>query len=259
MSGLLSSIITASFGWAFLNEELMLSTSANILLVSANDSLVGAIRDVLRKLEYQNSFHSPSYSTAIRRMLEQDFDMVIFDLARSDMMGRDFVRNLSSFADTCFRVGMTDNPELKVVLDLLEVGTHGFLIHPFTEESVKEVFDLIEEAPKFNEAIFDKINRIATFKALLLANLNKLAQAKKQFVCLGRTDEDIIALEKEFVKSVEMAKEIARGQENELLNQIIEGCLRAAKMPLTRLGRIRRQLREEGVIKNAPELAPEED
>ena len=237
----------------------MLPTSANILLVSANDYLVGSMKDALQKLSYQKTFHSPSYASAIHRMLEQEFEMVIFDLARSDMMGRDFVRNLSSFAEKCFRVGMTDNPELKIVLDLLEVGTHGFLIHPFTGDSVKEVFDLIEEAPQLNEAMFDKINRIATFKALLLANLNKLAQAKKQFVYSGRSDEDIGALEKEFVKSVEMAKEIARGQENELLNQIIEGCLRAAKMPMTRLGRIRRQLREEGVIKDAPELAPEEE
>ena len=237
----------------------MLSNSANILLVSNSDNLIAAIKSVLDRLGYKKTYHSPSYAVAIRRMLEQDFDMVIFDLARSDMLAKDFVRNLSSFAENCFRVGMSDNPELKTVLDLLEVGTHGFLIYPFSEESVKEVFDLIEEAPKFNEALFDKINRISTFKALMLANLNKLAQAKKQLLLSGRSDEDLNTLEKEFIKSVEMAKEIAKGQEDELLNQIIDGCMRAAKLPMTRLGQIRRQLREKGVIKDAPELVDDKE
>ena len=118
--------------------------------------------------------------------------------------------------------------------------------------------DIASDAPKLNKAMFDSVNRIATFKALMLSSLNRLAQAKKDLALKGVATEDIDSLEKDFIKSVEMAKDVANGNDEELLNQIVEGCLRSAKMPPTRLRSIRRRLRETGILKDAPKLAIEE-
>lgn len=236
----------------------MFNSEINILIVGSNDMLMSAIKIVLHKFGYTKLSTSPTYATAIRKMMELNFDLVIFDIAKSDMLGKDFVKNVISFSENSFRVGLSNNPDLKTILDLLEAGTQGFLIFPFTEESVQEVFNLVQKAHKFNESMFDSVNRIATFKALVLCNLNRLANAKQQLLRTGETTEDISALEKEFTKSVELAKEVARGHEEELLNQIVDGCLRAAKMPTTHLGRIRRKLREDGILKNAPALPPED-
>ncbi|MCC6932038.1 MAG: response regulator [Deltaproteobacteria bacterium] len=236
----------------------MLTTESHILIITGHPVLQLCIKEILTQMGFSHITMCPSYAVAIHRLVEQNYQLVIFDTIKSDMNARDFVRHLSSFDERCIRVAMSNKPELKLVLDLLEAGIQGFLIYPFTIDTVREVFDIAKDAPQLNKAIFDSVNRIATFKALMLSNLNRLAQAKKDLLLKGSTQEDIAELERDFIKSVAMAKEVAAGNDDELLNQIIEGCLRAAKMPPTRLRNIRRHLRDSGVLKNATKLEEDE-
>ncbi|MCC6932927.1 MAG: response regulator [Deltaproteobacteria bacterium] len=221
----------------------MFATNSRVMIVSENMPVAEHIREVITNIGLNNVTIRPNYAQALKRVMEQRFDLVIFDILRSDITGKEFVKNMRSFEESCSFVGLSETPEINLILDLLEAGTQGFLISPYTEKTVREVIETAQHAPAYTTAMFDSVNRITTFKSIVLYNLNKLAEAKRVLPQQGKyTSRELITLERRFFNSVKLAKQIVQGQESHFLTEIIEGCLRSAEGTDARIAQLKDRL-----------------
>jgi two-component system chemotaxis response regulator CheY len=121
-----------------------------ILIVDDFSTMRRIIKNLLRELGFNNTMEADDGSTALPMLKSGDFDFLITDWNMPNMQGIELLKTLR--ADERLKslpvLMVTAEAKREQIMEAAQAGVNGYIVKPFTAETLKEKIDKIFERLK---------------------------------------------------------------------------------------------------------------
>jgi DNA-binding NtrC family response regulator len=234
-----------------LSEEKRIGES---ILVAYGDQKVGyQLKRLLVELGFLQITQVTTHGEAIDRANLGKYTHVFFDSRDTDISPHDFIQKMTEQHPESGLIAIASSMDVDGVFTLLQAGARSFLVVPFTFEAIEQSLRYAGKEFQINTELINDPNRASTLAEVVLTNFNMLArlqELKRKSPKSFDLQQLIIERKKLLRESVEVAKTGTPGGAQAFVNQIVEKCLAEAYDPTSRLGRVRKKLRQERLAQN---------
>ncbi|MCC6220665.1 MAG: hypothetical protein IT291_05410 [Deltaproteobacteria bacterium] len=213
-----------------------------VLIQSTNRHRSEQLRQSLKSLGFKEISCCNSHVEAMDRFKFRKFTHVLFDANSHECSVKEFVVTLRDLDAASTLIAVSSEPRIDDVFGLLVAGARHFLGIPFTVEVLDEVLQEASEGPPLNEAVLTAPDRNSALVTVILNNLCKLTVIMRQSREFQSAARDLVAQQKKYYQSVDLAKTFCQGSDDDLLQEIMAQCIKRAQTAASRLGRMRKRL-----------------
>lgn len=201
------------------------------------------MKSYLRTLGFGHISDAPNHAVALERVQERKITHVIFDAKGSNMPAKEFLGRVLEMEEESICIPSSFEPSVDDVFDMLIMGAKGFLVKPFTMDTVDNAI----VAASCGEALPDEIkyakDRNEALVAVVIASLDKAATILRQARQFETAKVEIPRALSHFKRTSDLAKTFAKGGDGALTEAIETFCIDRSNGPASRLGRLRKRLR----------------
>jgi two-component system chemotaxis response regulator CheY len=117
-----------------------LDKSMNVLIVDDYKTMLRIIRNLLKQLGFDNVDEASDGATALQRLREKDFGLVISDWNMEPMTGLQLLKEVRSDAKLAHIpfVMVTAESKTENVIAAKEAGVTNYIVKPFNAETLKQ-------------------------------------------------------------------------------------------------------------------------
>lgn len=240
------------------DEESLLSLSvfernrASVLIVESDAGDRNNMRSCLRSLGYGGIGDAPNHTAAVERLSQRNFSHVIFEAKRTNMPAKEFLAKVLELDNRCICIPSSYEPNVDDVFDLLIMGAKGYLCKPFTADTVEIAIANATKGEPMSEAVLQAKDRNEALVAIMMASLDKASTILRQAFQFETARREIPKAMAALRQSSELARTFAKGGDNALMEALEKFCIERSKGPATRLGRLRKRLQTNRVVKDDP-------
>lgn len=218
--------------------------SFHVLVVCNEQILSNQLRQSLLRLGIRH-ITTPSHTVGVTEVKQTRFTHVFFDLYNADMPTVSFVEKILELDPDTTVIAVTLQPQIDDIFKLLRAGTRGFLVYPFSPETLEEVFITATSKIRVSEAIFHSDERNVPLAESVLNSLDRLCSAiSTSRNKLGLRDH-LDHMMSEFRESAELGARYSQGGHDAFLETIVDTCVNRANNGPRRLKKIREHLRQQ--------------
>ncbi len=119
-----------------------------VLVVDDYSTMRRIMRNLLGQIGFQNVEEAEDGESALKKLHEKNFDLVISDWNMAPMSGLDLLRELradTQLRDTPF-IMVTAANETKDVIAAKTAGVNFYIVKPFTAETLRKKIDTVLSA-----------------------------------------------------------------------------------------------------------------
>jgi two-component system chemotaxis response regulator CheY len=215
---------------------------ANVLIVDSQVSERTRIRQTLTGLGFASYVEASEHATGITRLQERPITHVIFQASATNMSASEFLTKIMEIDDNIIAVPTSSEPRLDDVFQLLSLGARGYLLKPFTGETLEDSLNWATHGEPISEAILFAKDRNEALSSLVMSNLDRLAHTMRQARQFETAIHELGILQARWRKSVEMAMLFGKGGPAGMQQYFIEFAVERAQGPASALGRFRKRL-----------------
>lgn len=216
---------------------------ANILIVESDAADRNNFRTCLKSLGYGGISDAPSHAAALEKMNERRFTHVIFDAKKTNMPPREFLQKAFETNEQIVGLPTSADPNVDDVFDLLILGAKGYLVKPFTVDTVDQAVVAATKGEPISDAVLHAKDRNEALVAILLTSLDKAALLHRQAEKFETAKRELPKAINTMRRSADLAKTFAKGGDIALLEAMERFCIERSKGPASRLGRLRKRLK----------------
>jgi len=213
---------------------------------------------MLIRLGYGTVSDAADHVQALKKIEERRFSHIIFEAKRTSMPSNDFLTKVIELDSTVFSIATSWEPNVDDVFGLLIIGARGFIVKPFTEESVDESIIMASKGEPISDAILYAKDRNEALASLIMTQLDKLATTLRQSVHFETARREIPRRAAGLRRTMNIGRTFARGGPEKLLDSLVDFCLERSDGPATRLGRLRKRLVTRKSHNQSEEISPEQ-
>lgn len=229
------------------NESLVMTpqerSKCSILIVESDANDRNNIRSCLKSLGYGGFSDAPNHAAALERLNDRRFTHIIFEAKKTNMPAKEFLQRVfEGYADTVC-IPSSYEPNVDDVFDLLILGAKGYLVKPFTVDTLEQALVHASKGEPISDAVLQAKDRNEALIAILMASVDKaalLVRQAEQFETAKRELPKAIGVMR---RSADLARTFAKGGEAALFDAMERFCIERSKGPATRLGRLRKRLK----------------
>ena len=214
----------------------------SILIVEREPAELEGLRSALLALGYGATTASGDHDTALKMVYGRNYSHIIFTAQKTSITARDFISKAHEVDPKAIPVVTSWDPQVDEVFDLLRLGARGFIVKPFSIQSLDAAILFATKGDPFSQVILEAQDRNEAFSALLAATLDKLADTCAHSRKLSAPGAVIKHYQHEFSSVSRLARCFAKGGEEALLKRMVDFFVNLAEGPATRLGRLRKRL-----------------
>jgi len=118
----------------------MVDTSMKILLVDDFSTMRKIIKNLLRKLGYQDVHEAENGEVALEMLKSDNFNFIIADWNMPKMSGLDLLKTIredEKYKDTPFMM-VTSEANKNNIIDVIEAGADDYIVKPFNADTLQE-------------------------------------------------------------------------------------------------------------------------
>lgn len=115
----------------------------NILIVEDNSSSAKLLKKKTKALGHRVDI-APSGRSALEKVKQAPFDLVLLDIFLPDAHGTDLIPQFKSIQHTMGIIAMTGHNSRELELKIRELGIYYYLIKPFDLNSLKTILEHME-------------------------------------------------------------------------------------------------------------------
>jgi DNA-binding NtrC family response regulator len=209
------------------------------------------MRTALKSLGYGGIADAPTHNAALEKFNDRKFTHVIFDAKRTNYPMRDWLTKVFEIDHDIVAIPSSANPSVDDVFDLLVVGAKGYLVKPFTMDTVEQAILMATKGEPIAEAVLNAKDRNEALVAIMMSSLDRLATTFRQAQQFETAKRELPRMMAGLRRSAELAHTFAKGGEEGLLEALEKFCIERSKGPATRLGRLRKRLSTNRVVDEA--------
>ena len=231
-----------------LNRPVAPEESAPVLIASPNCSICTRLKESLRQLGFERVHASSSHREALERAEQEPFSHVFFDGEETDLPPVAFVEKMCVTQNDLSLIGVSDELQVDHVFELLRAGARGFLVPPFSADSVERSIRYAEQEGRLKQDLLKTEDRGSTMAEVLINNFNLFSrlQAVLRDAPANRELLQLVKARRSELRSLARpARSAVPGGEAELVQYIVERCIKDSRGAETRLGKLRDQLHKQ--------------
>ncbi len=214
----------------------------SILLIEPDANTRTNLRAAIKSLGFGIITDAASHGIGLERINDRKYDYVLFDSKASNLKPSDFLANLLNQDPDCIAIPTSGSPRVDDVFDLFVIGARGFLVKPFTIDSVDESLIWATKGEPIAEAVLQAKDRNEALVAVMMSALDNVATLMRQSRQFETALRDLPKAMRRFMRSADLAKTFCKGSDDILSNTIYEFCMARSQGPASRLGRLRKKL-----------------
>jgi DNA-binding NarL/FixJ family response regulator len=214
-----------------------------ILLVESDANDRNNLRLAIKSLGYGGFTDAPNHAMALEKLAERKVTHIIFEAKKTNMPAKEFLHKVLEADPTVVALPSSYEPQIDDVFDLLVMGARGYIVKPFTSDTLESAMVQATKGEPISEAVLNAKDRNEALVALTMASLDKAATVLRQAGQFETAKREIPKSINMLRRSAELAKTFCKGGEEGLLEAIEKFCLERSKGPATKLGRLRQRLR----------------
>lgn len=230
----------------FEQEDLLLTpkerANALILTVEPDRAERQNIRTALKQLGFGGITDCPTHAAALDKIQERRVTHIVFDAKKTNMPTKEFVSKVLEFDPSLILIPASFEPNVDDVFDLLVLGARGYLVKPFTVETVDAALVTATKGEPIADSVRQAKDRNEALVAVMMASLDKLATVLRQAKHFDTARREIPGAIRGFRVSAELARTFAKEGQKGLFETLERFCLDRSNGPATRLGRLRKRL-----------------
>jgi two-component system, chemotaxis family, chemotaxis protein CheY len=141
------SLLTQQGEHRLYKETMMSDQSLKILTVDDFSTMRRIIRNILRQLGYSNIMEADDGAAALAVLQQQEIDFVISDWNMPNMTGLELLRAIRT-DEKLHKIPVllvTAEALKENVVEAVKAGVNGYIVKPFTAETLKEKIEAIFE------------------------------------------------------------------------------------------------------------------
>ncbi|MCB0328615.1 MAG: hypothetical protein KDD70_03095 [Bdellovibrionales bacterium] len=216
-----------------------------ILVIEPEQELRQVIRNAVQSLGYGSVYCVSDHSLGLMRLEEDTFSHVFYAARSKTVDVLSFLDSVFSIDLNHFCIAVCENPEVDEIFCHLQRGTRGFITKPVTTEMIDYAILQATLGQAFSDTILNASDRNEAFSALMAATLNKVARARRQALRNPSAQGDL----DRYFQDLKMVSELVRtfwdGGREVFMSRMIDFFIELSEGPATRLGSLRKKLREE--------------
>lgn len=230
--------------------------NANILLIESDSQLRSQMRQSLFGLGFENVSDCPDHALGLTKIEERHITHVFFEAKQTRIAPKEFLRRAFEMDEGLVAIPTSYEPTIDDVFDLLIMGARGYVVKPFTAESLDDAVTMATKGEAISEAVLNARNRNEALASLVLSAVDRLATILRQSKQFDTAKHEIPAKVMTLKRSVDIARTFAKGGPLSLRETLIDLLIERSEGPATRLGRYRKRL-DNRKSKKAAEQQPE--
>ncbi len=215
---------------------------AFVLIVEKDPTERNNLRIALKALGYGSFTDVADHAMALEKLQERKITHVLFDAKKTTIEPKVFLHSLLENDKSIVALPSSYDPNIDDVFDLLIMGAKGYLVKPFTVDTLDRAIVLASKGEPLAEAVLQAKDRNEALVAILMASLDKAATVLRQAQQFETAKREIPKAFAGLRRSSDLAKLFAKGGEEGLVDAIEKFCIERSKGPATRLGRLRKRL-----------------
>lgn len=218
--------------------------SAVLLIIEPDAGARQTFRQALNALGFATVHESPDHSHALQRIEQQPITHVIFDARKSTIPAKDFLLRTMEYSQEIVTIPASFEPTIDDVFDLLIVGACGYIVKPYTQESLDEAIVMATKGEAISDSILNAKDRNEALASLIMTSLDKLAMLMRQSTKFETARAELPKRTLALERAVGIGKTFALGGSEKLALALIEFALERANGPASHLGRFRKRLED---------------
>jgi DNA-binding NarL/FixJ family response regulator len=238
------------------SQELTLTpkerASYTILIVETDRGERQNMRTALKNLGFGGIADAPTHAAALETMQERPVTHIIFDAKKTNMPPSEFVPKVLEMDPKVIMIPTSFEPNVDDVFELLCLGARGYVVKPFTADTVDCAIAAATKGDPIAEGVKNAKDRNEALVAILMGSLDKVANIMRQSRQFETAKREIPKAMKAFKGSAEIASMFAKDGAEGLIIAIEKFCLERSQGPATRLGRLRKRLKTNRVDDDQP-------
>lgn len=200
------------------------------------------MKTALRILNYGHVSDAQSLGQGLRKIESRNFTHIIFQARRSDISSAEFLQSALAKCPMTVFLAASFEPTIDNIFSLLIGGARGYLVCPFTMETLDTAIVQATQGEGFPEELLMAKDRNEALMSMTMTNIDRVAntlrQSKKFDILKHQIDRDM----EKFRTSANMAKIYCEGGENGFVSSLEKFAERRSSQPATKLGRLRKRL-----------------
>jgi two-component system, chemotaxis family, chemotaxis protein CheY len=229
------------------DEALSLSTEernkAEILIVESDSNDRNNMRSAVKSLGYGGVSDAPNHAAALERIQQRRFSHVVFDARKTNMPPREFLQKVLTLDAATICIPSSYQPNVDDVFDLLMIGARGYLVKPFNADTVEQAIIMATKGDPIADVVLTAKDRNEALVAIMMSSLDKTSTILRQAAQFETAKREIPRSLATFRRSAELARTFAKGGDDGLIEALEKFCIERSKGPATRLGRLRKRLK----------------
>jgi two-component system chemotaxis response regulator CheY len=215
----------------------------SILVIESDAGERNNLKTALKSQGYGMVSDAPNHATALERMAERPVSHVIFEAKKTNMPAKEFLQKVLQLDAKIVALPTSFDPNLDDVFDLLVVGARGYIVKPYTADTLESALLMASKGEPLSEAVLTAKDRNEALVAILMGSLDKTATVLRQAARFDTAKREIPRALSSLRRSAELAKTFAKGGDEGLIEAMEKFCIERSKGPATRLGRLRKRLK----------------
>lgn len=216
---------------------------ASILIVESDSNERNNLRLAIKSLGYGSFSDAPNHAMALEKFSDRKITHVIFEAKKTNMPPKEFLTKVFECDPKIVAIPTSYEPQIDDVFDLMVIGARGYIVKPFTSDTLESAIQQATKGEPVSEAVLNAKDRNEALVALAMASLDKAATVLRQASQFETAKREIPRAIAMLRRSAELAKTFCKGGEDGLMEAIEKFCLERSKGPATKLGRLRQRLR----------------
>jgi DNA-binding NarL/FixJ family response regulator len=216
--------------------------AASVLVVETDAGDRTNLKTALKQLAFGTIVDAPNHLACLDKFNDRKFTHVIFDAKKTNYPMKDWLTKVFELAPNIVAIPASGSPSVDDVFDLLVIGAKGYLVKPFTFDTVDQAVVMATKGEPISEAVLQARDRNEALVAIMMSSLDKFAtiyRQSQQFETAKRELPRAMAILK---RSADLAHTFAKGGEEGLIEALERFCIERSKGPASKLGRLRKRL-----------------
>ncbi len=215
---------------------------ASVLIVDPDPMTRSNFRTCLKSLGYGGISDVPNHLATFEKLEQRKFSHIVFDAKKTNMPPKEFLQKLLAIDTTTIAIPSSFEPNVDDVFDMLIMGARGFVVKPFTIDTIDQAIVMASKGDPLPDAVLKARDRNEALVAILMASLDKAATILRQAYQFETAKREIPKAFASLKRASDLAKTFAKGGDDGLVEAIETFCIERSKGPASRLGRLRKRL-----------------
>ena len=215
---------------------------ASVLVVEPEPTERNLLRVTLKGLGFTTIAESPNHLASLEKFDGRKFSHIIFDAKKGNYPIKDWFQQVLEIAPDIVAIPTSAHPNIDDVFELLLQGARGYLVKPFTRDSLDIAVAMATKGEPIPDVVKQARDRNEALVAIMMSSLDRLATVHRQARQFETALRELPRAQAALQRASDLALTFAKGGEDGLIHALEAFCVEKSRGPATRLGRLRKRL-----------------